>query len=92
MAIRSILVPVLAAAIVLSGCATPRPPPSLKDSIVAAPAANSPPADKTLDCAGRHLDREAGRPPAGAATLEQKQADDRVCGQEYRYPGYLKSP
>jgi hypothetical protein len=90
-ATRSIVLSVLAAAVALSACATPKPPPSLKDSIVAAPAAVSPPAEKTLDCAGRHLDREAGRPPNGATTLEQKQADDRVCGEEYRYPGYLKA-
>jgi hypothetical protein len=105
-ATRSITLSVLAAAVALSGCATPKPPPSLslslplslppslppslKDSIVAAPGL-SPPAEETLDCAGRHLDREAGRPPAGATTLEQKQADDRVCGEEYRYPGYLKA-
>ena len=95
MATRSVMLSVLAAAVTLSGCATPKPPPSLppslKDSIVAAPAPVSPPAEKSPDCAGRHLDREAGRPPAGATTLDQKQADDRVCGEEYRYPGYLKA-
>jgi hypothetical protein len=79
---------VLAAAVALSGCAGPRAPASLKDTVAAEPAASA----KNLDCAGRHLDREAGRPPAGATTLEQKQADDRVCGEEYRYPGYLKAP
>jgi hypothetical protein len=79
---------VLAAAVALTGCASPKALPSLKDTVVAVPA----PAAKAVDCAGRHLDREAGRPPAGATTLEQKQADDRVCGEEYRYPGYLKAP
>jgi hypothetical protein len=82
---------VLAAAVALSGCAGPRASASLKDTVVAVPAASPPPAAKSLDCAGRHLDREAGRPPAGATTLEQKRADDRVCGEEYRYPGYLKA-
>ena len=91
-ATRSIMLSLLAAAVALAGCACPRAPASLKHTVVAVPAASPPPAAKTLDCAGRHLDREAGRPPAGAATLEQKQADDRVCGEEYRYPGYLKAP
>jgi hypothetical protein len=89
-ATRSIMLSVLAAAVALSGCAGPRPG-SLKDTVAAVPAASLPPAAKNLDCAGRHLDREAGRPPAGATTLDQKQADDRVCGEEYRYPGYLKA-
>lgn len=97
MATRSIMLSVLAAAVALSGCAGPSPtfsraPASLKDTVAAEPAASPPPAAKNMDCAGRHLDREAGRPPAGATTLEQKQADDRVCGKEYRYPGYLKAP
>jgi hypothetical protein len=91
-ATRSIMLSVLAAAVALSGCAGPRAPASLKDTVAAAPAASPPQAAKNLDCAGRHLDREAGRPPAGATTLEQKRADDRVCGEEYRYPGYLKAP
>jgi len=90
-ATRSIMLSMLAAAVALSGCASPKAPPSLKDTIASVPAAAARPAEKSLDCAGRHLDREAGRPPAGATTLEQKQADDRVCGEEYRYPGYLKA-
>jgi hypothetical protein len=89
---RGIMFSVLAAAVALSGCAGPRAPASLKDTVAAQPAASPPRAAKNLDCAGRHLDREAGRPPAGATTLEQKQTDDRVCGEEYRYPGYLKAP
>jgi hypothetical protein len=41
-------------------------------------------------CGDRHVDHQAGRSPGGATTLEEKEADDRVCGEEYRYPGYLK--
>jgi hypothetical protein len=59
---------------------------SLKDTHITVPAT----AKKPVDCAERHLDREAGRPPGGASTLDQKRADDRICGEEYRYPGYLK--
>jgi hypothetical protein len=80
---RSIAI-VLAGAVALGGCASRQERlPSLKDT----PSSAS--ANQALDCGGRHLDREAGRPPAGATTLEQKQADDRVCGAEYRNPGYL---
>jgi hypothetical protein len=59
---------------------------SLKDT----PVAVSPSADKAGNCAARHLDREAGRAPGGATTLEQKEADDRVCAELYRNSGYLK--
>jgi hypothetical protein len=45
---------------------------------------------ETSNCGDRHLDHQAGRSPGGATTLEEKEADDRVCGEEYRYPGYLK--
>jgi hypothetical protein len=45
---------------------------------------------ETSNCGERHLDHQAGRSPGGATTLEEKEADDRVCGEEYRYPGYLK--
>jgi hypothetical protein len=79
---RSIAV-VLAGAVALGGCASRQERlPSLKDTQSPAPA------KEALDCGGRHLDREAGRPPAGATTLEQKQADDRLCGEEYRNSGY----
>src|SRR5262249_16096240 len=45
---------------------------------------------ETSNCGDRHLDHQAGRSPGGATTLDEKEADDRVCGEEYRYPGYLK--
>jgi len=77
----------LSLALALWGCATRHEqPPSLKDTLAAVP----PPVDRGPDCGGRHLDREAGKPPAGATTLEQKEADDQICGERYRYPGYLK--
>ncbi len=84
MAKRSVAI-LLAGAVALGGCAGRQERlPSLKDS----PSSAS--ADQGLDCGGRHLDREAGRPPAGATTLEQKQADDRICGEEYRNSGYSR--
>ena len=80
---------VIVGALALGGCASRREQlPSLKDTHVAAPAS----ALKALDCGGRHRDREACRAPGGAATLEQKQADDHVCAKEYRDPGYLPRP
>ena len=38
-------------------------------------------ADDTLRafCAQRHVDYQAGKAPGGAKSLEQKQADDRLC-------------
>jgi hypothetical protein len=54
----------------------------------ASPKETSP--KETSNCGERHLDHQAGRSPGGATTLEEKEADDRVCGEEYRYPGYLK--
>ena len=66
--------------------AAPVPKPSsLKQS---SPKQTSP--KETSNCGDRHLDHQAGRSPGGATTLEEKEADDRVCGEEYRYPGYLK--
>jgi hypothetical protein len=78
---------VLAVTIACVGCASRQQEGySLKDSPVAVPRL----ADKARDCATRHLDREAGRAPGGATTLEQKEADDRVCAELYRNSGYLK--
>jgi hypothetical protein len=77
----------LAATIACVGCACRQQEVySLKDT----PVAVSPKADKAGNCAGRHFDREAGRAPGGATTLEQKEADDRVCAELYRNSGYLK--
>jgi len=79
-------------ALAISGCAsyTPDRPLSLKDTPQRRTAAPEPASEQGSKCADRHLDHQAGRPPGGAASLEQKEADDRVCGEEYRYPGYLK--
>ena len=41
-------------------------------------------------CAKRHVDRQQGRPPGGAHDQEQVEAGNRVCGEVYRYPGYLE--
>ena len=79
-------------ALAISGCAshTPDRPLSLKDTPQRRTAAPEPASEQASKCADRHLDHQAGRPPGGAASLEQQEADDRVCGEEYRYPGYLK--
>ena len=88
MARRIIAYSVLAGAMALSGCASRQQEwGSLKDTPVAA----RPVAEKAHECAARHIDREAGRSPGGATTLEQKQADDRACAEVYRSPGYLKA-
>ena len=39
-------------------------------------------------CAKRHVDRQQGKAPGGAPNQEQMEADNRVCGEVYRYPGY----
>ena len=77
-------------ALLISGCAsrTEDRRLSIKDT-VAHPAAEPVP-KQASKCGDRHLDHQAGRAPGGAATLEEKETDDRVCGEEYRYPGYLK--
>jgi hypothetical protein len=75
-------------ALVISGCAsrTEERRLSIKDTVTAA----EPVPKQSSKCGDRHLDHQAGRPPGGATILEDKEADDRVCGEEYRYPGYLK--
>jgi hypothetical protein len=80
----------LIVALVISGCAwrTEERRLSIKDT--AAPPAAEPVRKQSSKCGDRHLDHQAGRSPGGATTLEDKEADDRVCGEEYRYPGYLK--
>jgi hypothetical protein len=80
----------LIVALVISGCAwrTEERHLSIKDT--AAPPAAKPAAKQSSKCGDRHLDHQAGRSPGGATTVEDKEADDRVCGEEYRYPGYLK--
>ena len=54
----------------------------------AAPKVTEPPAVQTADdgtnekgkwCGQRFIDYQDGKRPGGAATIEQKQADDRVC-------------
>jgi hypothetical protein len=91
------------AAVVLSmaGCARHRePPPSLKDvpAVIEKPVraekpekiekAETPEKDLRDWCAKRHVDRQQGRLPGGASDQEQIEADNRVCGEVYRYPGY----
>ena len=77
-------------ALVISGCASRTEDRRLSIKDTAAPSAAKPVNKHSSKCGDRHLDREAGRSPGGATTLEEKEADDRVCGEEYRYPGYLK--
>ena len=92
-------------ALLISGCASRTEDRRLSIKDTAAPAAAAPipkqsspkqtsPKEtspkETSNCGERHLDHQAGRSPGGATTLEEKEADDRVCGEEYRYPGYLK--
>src|SRR5262249_39805566 len=79
-------------ALAISGCAsqTPDRPLSLKGPPQRRTAAPEPASEQASKCADRHLDHQAGRPPGGATNLEQKERDDRACGEEYRYPGYLK--
>jgi hypothetical protein len=62
--------------------------PKQSSSKESSPQASS--AKEYSKCGDRHVDHQAGRSPGGATTLEEKEADDRVCGEEYRYPGYLK--
>jgi len=77
-------------ALLISGCATRTEDRHLSIKDTAAHSAAKPVPKQSSNCGDRHLDHQAGRSPAGAATLEEKEADDRVCGEEYRYPGYLK--
>jgi len=77
-------------ALLVSGCATRTEDRHLSIKDTAAHSAAKPVPKQSSNCGDRHLDHQAGRSPAGAATLEEKEADDRVCGEEYRYPGYLK--
>jgi hypothetical protein len=92
-------------ALLISGCASRTEDRRLSIKDTPAPAAAAPlhkqssakPSSpkqtspkETSNCGDRHLDHQAGRSPGGATTLEEKEADDRVCGEEYRYPGYLK--
>jgi hypothetical protein len=92
-------------ALLISGCAsrTEDRRLSLKDTAVPAAATPTPKQSspkqssakqsspkEPSNCGERHLDHQAGRSPGGAITLEEKEVDDRVCGEEYRYPGYLK--
>ena len=77
-------------ALLISGCASRTEYRRLSIKDTAAPAAAKPAPKQSSKCGDRHLDHQAGRSPGGATTLEEKEADDRVCGEEYRYPGYLK--
>ena|SRR5262245_2502954 len=87
-------------ALLISGCASRTGDRRLSIKDTAAPAAAAPVPKQSspkqtspkgsFSCGDRHLDHQAGRSPGAATTLEEKEADDRVCGEEYRYPGYLK--
>lgn len=91
MRIASVARVVVAVALIAGGC-TRKPPAthtSLKDTAVA--PAEEPAEDAVAEwCGERHADHQAGKAPGGAATLEKKQADDRTCGERYRYPGYVR--
>ena len=52
--------------------------------------AETPETDLRDWCAKRHVDRQQGRPPGGAHDQDQMDAGNRVCGEVYRYPGYLE--
>lgn len=77
-------------ALLISGCASRTEYRRLSIKDTAAPAPAKPAPKQSSKCGDRHLDHQAGRSPGGATTLEEKEADDRVCGEEYRYPGYLR--
>jgi hypothetical protein len=77
-------------ALLISGCASRTEDRRLSIKDTATPPAAEPASKPSSKCGDRHLDHQAGRSPGGATTLEDKEADDRVCGEEYRYPGYLK--
>jgi hypothetical protein len=86
-----------AAALLATGCVrSQEAPPSLKDvpAVKGKPdnmdKAEVPKEDVRDWCAKRHADREQGRPPGGAPNREQLEKDNRVCGELYRYPGYLE--
>ena len=71
----------LTACALLSACATTEAPvtaaiikPSPKEVGQATPDE-----DRHAWCDKRHYDAVAGKRPGGVKTLEQKQADDRVC-------------
>lgn len=91
---HTLLVCAAAAALSMAGCARyQEPPPSLKDVTVAPTVTEQPenPGKDVRDwCASRHLDRQQGKPPGGAETPEQIEEGNRVCGELYRYPGYLQ--
>ena len=88
---RHTLLVCAAAALAMAGCARHQAtPPSLKDA-PAAPTLTEKPAKDVRDwCASRHLDRQQGKAPGGAETKEQVEEGNRVCGELYRYPGYLQ--
>ena len=77
-------------ALLILGCASRTEDRRLSIKDTATPPAAEPASKPSSKCGDRHLDHQAGRSPGGATTLEDKVADDRVCGEEYRYPGYLK--
>jgi hypothetical protein len=77
-------------ALLISGCASRTEGRRLSIKDTAAHSAAEPVPRQSSKCGDRHLDHQAGRAPGGATTLDEKEADDRVCGEEYRYPGYLK--
>ncbi len=77
------------ASVLVAACAIDNPDAksSVTGSLKPRPAAESAarPASKSSDdtkrafCAQRHIDYQAGKDPGGAKTIEQKQADDRLC-------------
>jgi hypothetical protein len=81
----------------MAGCARHQEPPvSLKDVPAAAvkpekvEKAEKPEKELRDWCAKRHVDRQQGKAPGGAETKEQVEEGNRVCGELYRYPGYLQ--
>lgn len=75
------------ASVLLAGCAVNSQEAkstttgSLKPRSEAAARPASKSSDDTLRvfCAQRHVEYQAGKAPGGAKTIEQKQADDRLC-------------